>query len=666
LALRTPRNPRSERPFPNLPNLAFWQNSRSLFFFFSISFFFFSNAQAAIVAAAADELGDSSGSADGSPAREETPGRKRASDTGGAKGSSDTGGENTAVGVAGKSSGEAQRVSAADKNKTFVADASDDESDDAGETIETELGPNGKPKLPRPKGIAPCPRCESEETKFCYYNNYNIKQPRYFCRGCQRYWTAGGMLRNVPVGAGRRKHKNGAADLDANAAGLILAGVADGGRHPLGGLARAAAAAVGGTTRDRRGGSSDGSATEAEGDPEFARGTAAAVSAACDFASRWPVGFGTTRPSQGGGSSGVGSADGGAAGPGTTGNGMDFSAMFGAGAQAYANPFFAAQAQAAAAQAAQNQARAHPGHPGWPGMPSASDMAFAQMAQMAQARHAASVAAASGDGGHTQAQQQQHAAQAYAAAQTFAAVRGGFNPFFPQPGASQAPNGTSLHKPTASAFSTMPSRLQTQLSSTSAASVMPGAPGAQPDASETATGAAKATCPVAPAPVAQPAPAGFGYRPPDGVVANPNWAAMLSVMAPAMAAMQQYQAAPGSGGTTNSAMSSVSTAAAAAATAGFNPHQMQQIAAALASGGYNPFACAGGAANGAPAAPAIGAKPTSNAAEPQEPDSDASRENSAPPSTGPPRVFAKGEYRVAGEDGAKRFKVAEERAGHAG
>mmetsp|Transcript_26787 Transcript_26787/g.63546 ORF Transcript_26787/g.63546 Transcript_26787/m.63546 type:complete len:588 (-) Transcript_26787:612-2375(-) len=62
----------------------------------------------------------------------------------------------------------------------------------------------GRSKLPRPEGTCPCPRCGCEDTKFCYYNNYNIQQPRYFCKGCQRYWTAGGMLRNVPVGAGRR------------------------------------------------------------------------------------------------------------------------------------------------------------------------------------------------------------------------------------------------------------------------------------------------------------------------------------------------------------------------------------------------------------------------------------------------------------------------------
>ncbi|URD87783.1 dof zinc finger protein [Musa troglodytarum] len=53
--------------------------------------------------------------------------------------------------------------------------------------------------------ILPCPRCNSMDTKFCYYNNYNINQLRHFCKNCQRYWTAGGTMRNVPVGAGRCK-----------------------------------------------------------------------------------------------------------------------------------------------------------------------------------------------------------------------------------------------------------------------------------------------------------------------------------------------------------------------------------------------------------------------------------------------------------------------------
>ncbi|KAJ6807518.1 putative dof zinc finger protein DOF4.6 isoform X1 [Iris pallida] len=52
-----------------------------------------------------------------------------------------------------------------------------------------------------------CPRCNSTNTKFCYYNNYSLTQPRYFCKACRRYWTEGGSLRNVPVGGGSRKNK---------------------------------------------------------------------------------------------------------------------------------------------------------------------------------------------------------------------------------------------------------------------------------------------------------------------------------------------------------------------------------------------------------------------------------------------------------------------------
>ncbi|KAK4742913.1 hypothetical protein SAY87_000914 [Trapa incisa] len=51
----------------------------------------------------------------------------------------------------------------------------------------------------------PCPRCDSTNTKFCYYNNYNFSQPRHFCKSCRRYWTRGGTLRDIPVGGGTRK-----------------------------------------------------------------------------------------------------------------------------------------------------------------------------------------------------------------------------------------------------------------------------------------------------------------------------------------------------------------------------------------------------------------------------------------------------------------------------
>ncbi|KMT09375.1 hypothetical protein BVRB_6g134670 [Beta vulgaris subsp. vulgaris] len=53
-----------------------------------------------------------------------------------------------------------------------------------------------------------CPRCDSTNTKFCYYNNYNLTQPRHFCKTCRRYWTKGGTLRNVPIGGGCRKNKS--------------------------------------------------------------------------------------------------------------------------------------------------------------------------------------------------------------------------------------------------------------------------------------------------------------------------------------------------------------------------------------------------------------------------------------------------------------------------
>ncbi|XWS64923.1 hypothetical protein CRYUN_Cryun05aG0045900 [Craigia yunnanensis] len=60
----------------------------------------------------------------------------------------------------------------------------------------------------KPDKVLPCPRCNSLDTKFCYFNNYNVNQPRHFCKNCQRYWTAGGTMRNVPIGAGRRKNKH--------------------------------------------------------------------------------------------------------------------------------------------------------------------------------------------------------------------------------------------------------------------------------------------------------------------------------------------------------------------------------------------------------------------------------------------------------------------------
>ncbi|XWS55672.1 hypothetical protein CRYUN_Cryun09bG0021200 [Craigia yunnanensis] len=61
--------------------------------------------------------------------------------------------------------------------------------------------------IPMPEAALKCPRCESTNTKFCYFNNYSLTQPRHLCKTCRRYWTRGGALRNVPVGGGCRRNK---------------------------------------------------------------------------------------------------------------------------------------------------------------------------------------------------------------------------------------------------------------------------------------------------------------------------------------------------------------------------------------------------------------------------------------------------------------------------
>ncbi|MCO5592817.1 hypothetical protein L7F22_046820 [Adiantum nelumboides] len=86
-------------------------------------------------------------------------------------------------------------------------------------------GDNRRPsaKAPHPSEVLKCPRCDSIDTKFCYYNNYSLTQPRYFCKNCKRYWTAGGALRNVPVGGGLRKNKRSKLKLAAAASDAEVA-----------------------------------------------------------------------------------------------------------------------------------------------------------------------------------------------------------------------------------------------------------------------------------------------------------------------------------------------------------------------------------------------------------------------------------------------------------
>ncbi|OIV94748.1 hypothetical protein TanjilG_12961 [Lupinus angustifolius] len=73
---------------------------------------------------------------------------------------------------------------------------------------------NGAP--PPGQENLPCPRCESINTKFCYFNNYNLSQPRHFCKACRRYWTHGGTLRDIPVGGGTRKNAKRSHTLSSN------------------------------------------------------------------------------------------------------------------------------------------------------------------------------------------------------------------------------------------------------------------------------------------------------------------------------------------------------------------------------------------------------------------------------------------------------------------
>ncbi|GMH14682.1 hypothetical protein Nepgr_016523 [Nepenthes gracilis] len=68
-------------------------------------------------------------------------------------------------------------------------------------------GGGRKTSSPQKPKTVKCPRCDSSNTKFCYYNNYSLTQPRHFCKTCRRYWTKGGALRNIPIGGGRRRSR---------------------------------------------------------------------------------------------------------------------------------------------------------------------------------------------------------------------------------------------------------------------------------------------------------------------------------------------------------------------------------------------------------------------------------------------------------------------------
>lgn len=121
--------------------------------------------------------------------------------------------------------------------------------------VEDSQGPLALEKMPKkPDKLLPCPRCHSLDTKFCYFNNYNVNQPRHFCRKCQRYWTAGGTLRNVPVGAGRRKNKHSASHQKHGMISNAVPGrmsAADIARHRFPGTSAIAGTTLGSVTKPR-------------------------------------------------------------------------------------------------------------------------------------------------------------------------------------------------------------------------------------------------------------------------------------------------------------------------------------------------------------------------------------------------------------------------------
>ncbi|KAL6551613.1 hypothetical protein OROGR_007767 [Orobanche gracilis] len=68
--------------------------------------------------------------------------------------------------------------------------------------------PRGEPQEEeQPPTLSRCPRCNSLDTKFRYFNNHSFTQPRYYCKTCKRQWTVGGNLRYIPVGGKTRSSK---------------------------------------------------------------------------------------------------------------------------------------------------------------------------------------------------------------------------------------------------------------------------------------------------------------------------------------------------------------------------------------------------------------------------------------------------------------------------
>ncbi|XP_062182526.1 dof zinc finger protein PBF-like isoform X2 [Phragmites australis] len=109
---------------------------------------------------------------------------------------------------------------------TAAASLQTEEGRTAKQARQVAASGGGRERKPRPAHdhALKCPRCESTNTKFCYYNNNSMLQPRYFCKACRRFWTQGGSLRNVPIGGGCRKSKPSSGSSSSSASSLLSSG----------------------------------------------------------------------------------------------------------------------------------------------------------------------------------------------------------------------------------------------------------------------------------------------------------------------------------------------------------------------------------------------------------------------------------------------------------
>ncbi|XP_072987983.1 dof zinc finger protein 1 [Typha latifolia] len=109
-------------------------------------------------------------------------------------------------------------------NNIIILNNNNNNNNTSSTTCTTTTRPQLMERRSRPQKDQPlnCPRCNSTNTKFCYYNNYSLTQPRYFCKTCRRYWTEGGSLRNVPVGGGSRKNKRSSTSITTTSTSTSL------------------------------------------------------------------------------------------------------------------------------------------------------------------------------------------------------------------------------------------------------------------------------------------------------------------------------------------------------------------------------------------------------------------------------------------------------------